>query len=409
MMSIKKSFVTNVGRAMWVALAGIFASASSVAADPYVVGYGDSIVVTNNFIDGAKMVSIDVDGNIRLSEVGTIPVIGLTLNQVEIAVQDKMLAQGYSGATFVWVEMESYAPIVVTGAVEAAGRFDFLPGMDVGAAVAFAGGVGQSGAEFGNAELMLIGARRRAAAVTDLIVNSGLDVARYEAALAGEDVQMILPQSFENGVRGVAHSQIQALFDAKAADLAETRNKAAILLGSWNSDIRAYETQIEILDQRVVNKEAILGTLTEEMADVERLREQGLTTASRFSSQQQRLFDEREELLNLQTTKITTERALSETARTRDAYLADLRSENLRAAEAARAQYETARQDLSFVIEEIAVLSDDVENGNEYDVVEFLYTIRGARADRLGGASVELDTLLMPGDIVVVEVSPNQF
>lgn len=373
------------------------------SADPYRLGIGDRVIVNHDFLDEPKPTQVDLDGNIRLSGIGSIAAEGLTLDEIETAVSHKMSQGGFSGVSFVLAEIAEYAPIVVSGYVARSGRFDFLPGMDVGAALAVAGGVGSGDLPGANSEVLAVNARRRATSAMASIVDAVADIARLEAALAGPDAEIALEPALREAVPPARREGLDARLAAEAAQLAEARRTAAMLVASWSSDIADFEEQTLLLDERITVKEASIANLAGELADIESLRTQGLATTSRLSALQQRLSDDREELLSLQTAKIAARRAASLAARSRDRYLAERRAEDLAALEQARNALIAGRQDYGFAIDELTALRA-VAIAEEELLIEVRYSIRGPRAGRFGETEVTAESALLPGDILVVDL-----
>lgn len=386
-------------------LMGAMLLALPVGADPYRLIIGDKVIVNYDFLDEPKPTTVDLDGNIRLSEVGSIPAAGQTLDEIEDAISQQMTLGGFSGVSFVLVEIAEYAPLVVSGYVDRSGRYDFLPGMDVAAAIALAGGFGSGDIEGPNADVLAVNARRRASAAAERIAGAVANLARLDAALDSPDTPVVLSDDLRAAVPVDLRDGMDMRIEAEKERLGVRRSTTENLVASWNSDIADFREQTILLDERIVIKEEIVATLTAELADLETLRTQGLTTTARFSTQQQRLSDDREELLSLQTAKIAARRAATLAARNRDRFLSDQRQEDLEELKEARVDFESGRREYALAIDELTVLSDDTDAlADEVAVVEVRFVIKGPRADRFGEADITRSTPLLPGDIVVVEV-----
>ena len=246
---------------------------------------------------------------------------------------------------------------------------------------------------------------RRAAAAAEQIAAAISDLAKYEAALAGPQVAIALSETLRAVVPIEVRTTMDARIKAERIQLDQIRDTTKLLVTSWNSDIADFQDQTVLLDERIVIKKEIIATLSADLADLETLRTQGLTTSSRFSNLQQQLSDDREELLNLETAKITARRQATLAARNRNQYLADQRKNNLTALEAARASLALGLSDHRFAVDELTVLKGG--SATLEDAIALLdvsLTIRGPRADRFDGDVVDFETKLLPGDIVVVEV-----
>jgi polysaccharide export outer membrane protein len=124
-----------------VAAGGPYAPAALTGFDtPYQLDAGDRLRVqvfgqeglTNSYI-------VDASGNISMTLIGSVPVRGLTTNQVAAAISNRLRA-GFIRNPHVSVEVEVYRPFFILGEVNAPGQYPYVPNMTVEAAVAIAGG-----------------------------------------------------------------------------------------------------------------------------------------------------------------------------------------------------------------------------------------------------------------------------
>jgi polysaccharide export outer membrane protein len=86
-----------------------------------------------------KTYKVDDTGTVSLPLVGPIVVRGLTVNQTAGAIA-AALAHGFMRNPNVTVQIDSYRPFYIQGAVKNAGQFPYVPGMTIRAAVSTAGG-----------------------------------------------------------------------------------------------------------------------------------------------------------------------------------------------------------------------------------------------------------------------------
>jgi polysaccharide export outer membrane protein len=111
---------------------------------PYALDTGDVVRVTvYGEPEVTKSYRVDDAGAISLPLIGTIPVRGLT-TQMAAASITAALANGYIRDPSVAVEIETYRPFFIQGAVKNGGQFPYVYGMTVRAAVATAGGFGET-------------------------------------------------------------------------------------------------------------------------------------------------------------------------------------------------------------------------------------------------------------------------
>jgi polysaccharide export outer membrane protein len=107
---------------------------------PYALDTGDVIRISvYGEAELTKSYAIDDAGSVSLPLIGAVPVRGRTTQQAAAAITAK-LAQGFIREPSVAVEIETYRPFFIQGAVETAGQFPYVYGMTVRAAISTAGG-----------------------------------------------------------------------------------------------------------------------------------------------------------------------------------------------------------------------------------------------------------------------------
>lgn len=107
---------------------------------PYTLDAGDVLRVTVYGDDSlSKTYKVDDDGTLSFPLVGPVKVRGLTTMEASSALA-AALAQGFMRSPNVTVEIDTYRPFFIQGAVKNGGQFPYVPGMTVRAAVSTAGG-----------------------------------------------------------------------------------------------------------------------------------------------------------------------------------------------------------------------------------------------------------------------------
>ena len=107
---------------------------------PYTLDGGDILRVTVYGDDSlSKTYKVDDDGTLSFPLVGPVRVRGLTTVQAAAALA-AALANGFMRNPNVAVEIDTYRPFFIQGAVKNGGQFPYVPGMTVRAAVSTAGG-----------------------------------------------------------------------------------------------------------------------------------------------------------------------------------------------------------------------------------------------------------------------------
>ncbi len=106
----------------------------------YTLAYGD-VVRVSVYGDDAVSGSYKVDdaGTLSLPLVGPIYVLGRTTSQASASIA-AALANGFVRSPDVAVEIETYRPFFIQGAVKQAGQFTYVSGMTIRSAVSTAGG-----------------------------------------------------------------------------------------------------------------------------------------------------------------------------------------------------------------------------------------------------------------------------
>jgi polysaccharide biosynthesis/export protein len=107
---------------------------------PYTLDTGDVVRVTvYGEAEITKSYKVDDGGDLALPLVGAVSVRGKT-TQMAAAEITAALAAGYIREPSVAVEIDTYRPFFIQGAVKTAGQFPYVYGMTVRAAISTAGG-----------------------------------------------------------------------------------------------------------------------------------------------------------------------------------------------------------------------------------------------------------------------------
>jgi polysaccharide export outer membrane protein len=148
------SSMTPYIRILWVALIALLPAAgcSSQGSDlpemsskpdvsAYHLGPGDRLEIKVLGADElAGQYSVQDDGTIRMLMVGDVPAAGLTPEQVQTKIEDKLKAGRYITQPHASVAVLIYRPFYILGEVSAPGGYPYVSGMKVLSAVAAAHG-----------------------------------------------------------------------------------------------------------------------------------------------------------------------------------------------------------------------------------------------------------------------------
>lgn len=372
-------------------------------AQPYTLVPGDTLSLQHNLTATPKSATIDIDGNIRLPELGTLHAMGLTLDQLETHLSDTLTQTGFRGTPSVSVEITRYAPIVVSGVVQQGGQLEYFPGLTVAVALSLAGGAPNLESDPQNNTLALLNARRNGVRIGEEIAETVALLARLDAALAGPDAEIELTDLLKSYVPQQQMELMTARLSYEAEVLRNQRNTATMLQASWEREITENTLQLELLDKRRNVKTETVSYFEAELAKDDKLRGQGLATNARTSALVQRLADEREDLLALETTKVTVRRAIALAERNMQRFYADQRQQNLESRRTAWARMEQLTSSYGFSLNEMS-LRFGAGSMTEMDnaVMAQHYQIISPRADRFENQSITAQTPLLPGDLLIV-------
>ena len=107
---------------------------------PYTLDGGDILRISVYGDESiSKTYKVDDNGTLSFPLVGLVPVRGMTTAQAAGAIA-AALANGFMRNPNVSVEIDTYRPFFIQGAVKNGGQFAYVPGMTVRAAVSTAGG-----------------------------------------------------------------------------------------------------------------------------------------------------------------------------------------------------------------------------------------------------------------------------
>ncbi len=387
-----------------IALFATLGFGSAAAAQDYQLTIGDRLILDYNFVDKPKEMVIDLDGNIRLSELGSVTANGQTLDEVEELIENRMLESGFSGIPTVSLEIQEYAPVVVTGLAEKGGQFQFFPGMTVGVALAMAGGSNSLQASGPQAEVASMAAQRRSVDFASQIAATAVQITRLIADRDDSPLPLVMDAALRDAIPASDATNLAAHLQGEQAILVNERATAQDLLAQWDKTLSDGQDQIDLLDERIVLKQDLIEQLEDEVEKTNALKQQGLATNTRTITAVQRLADEREDFLALQTTKLTIARAISQTEISRANFLSGRKSGILEALQAARIRMDFLQQSYRLTLNEIAILYGSIDNLSAVTGGPGLsFVLGGPRAGRIPASEITEATPLFPGDILVVK------
>ncbi len=292
---------------------------SAKAADSYTLGPQDvlkirvfewrpSAGVAFEWVPLTGEFTVSADGKLSLPIVGSIAAAGKTPEQVSEIIGEQLQMQiGLQKRPNASIEVSSYRPFFVTGAVATPGKFAYLPGLTVMQALSMAGGTG-------TIDPKIMELQREA------LVNQGtareLDAerlglvakrARIDATLAGL-AKIVFPPELAS--RGEQLGTVQIMNNEQA--LLDSRMK------SLNADLTALQqskvlakNQLEALRLKEVSLNKQIDLANKDLNSVNKLVSQGLTVSSRQMGATQNLADLESRALDVSLAILTTEQDLA--------------------------------------------------------------------------------------------------
>ncbi len=387
-----------------VAAGLLFLAAGPVSAQGYQLVQGDTVEVSF-FGEVERMVArVDVDGYLRLPNVGGVVVAGLTLDEAEDVIEASLKAGGMFLDSSTTVVLAEYAPILVTGDVANPGRFEYLPRMTVGTALGLSGGSQVSGInrlDITRARTDLAAQARR---LNLEIAGTVARIARWEAMLAGTD-RPELTNTLRGAIPEPAAVPLEALMVREGDILANDLKRTEELLGFWEEEISTIEAQRELFAQRIGIQDEIVANAEEELARSEQLLEEGLQLTRAVSSAEQVYANARARTLELESAQIEASRSIGNARRARTMYLAEQREMALQGLQNDRLRLDDLRIDFGRVVEQLTNISaGNIASMVASEVFDVRFSIASPREGRPGEAEITSDTLLLPGDMLYVEV-----
>ncbi|AYC99967.1 polysaccharide biosynthesis/export family protein [Neorhizobium sp. NCHU2750] len=402
-------------RALLLAI-GAFASTFSVAqASTYLLGPMDvlkirvfewrpSAGVAYEWVPLTGEFTVSASGTLSLPIVGTIPVAGKTPEEVGDIIGDQLQQQiGLQKKPNASIEISSYRPFFVTGAVATPGKFNYLPGLTVTQALSMAGGSGSVDPKIMEVQretLVNQGSMRELDAErTGLIARQ----ARVDAMLASA-TKINFPRELTERAAQPAIAQLM-------------RNEQALLdsrLRSMQSDVTALEqskilarNQLEALKQKEESLTKQIDMANKDLSSVNKLVSQGLTVSTRALGATQNVADLESRNLDVSLAILTTQQDLTKLDQDEQAvsekYKASALTEaaDLRDRIAANDEKTKTAQALMLNIQMRvpAAISAMNAEGRPRTITKISRTVNGTAETLV----VKDDDLVQPGDVIRVE------
>ncbi len=219
---------------------------------------------------------VDALGRIMLPRLGSIDVAGQGLDRIRQTIETELSERDIILEPTVVVEVASYRPIYVGGAVAQQGAVPYEPGLTVRHALLLAGGVDLDESEdISAADLLAMNAEWRATAFALLEVNSR--IARLEAELEHRAELRPLDVPAED-VAGSEAAEIRTLDSALLSERLEIRSAQEEHLHDLMGVI---DVELDVLGEQAAHQQRESELQEEDVQNAQALLEKGLTSQPR--------------------------------------------------------------------------------------------------------------------------------
>ncbi|MEP0962802.1 MAG: polysaccharide biosynthesis/export family protein [Roseobacter sp.] len=380
-------------------------------AQPYRLAAGDRVLVQIIELNNQSYIgTVDIAGEIRLPYLGTHQAANKTLDElaqdISLSVAGRQIQLVKDGVASVivlderdiFVDIDTYRPITIVGAVASPGRIAFEPGINVRAAIGTAGGTALAGQT--DRVDQLANFRTRQAELKETEAWLAAELWRIDVLLTGADRDVPLEGEFQfieeqlepedvEGIRQLidgARAQLKREQEDNSARVALTEKRIAFL----ETALEQFQTASEIEENR--------------LQDVLQLSNRGLTTANTLDNAREGALNASSRLLTTQADLATAERELQSFIIEQQGLnedfvqtLRDLRAKTERSYNEATARLNSLNRELALG----SVVEDDDNSG---DLRFILHRQNGADET---STEVSPSALLNPGDVVEVVFTYN--
>lgn len=392
------------------AVAAMLLGAGPASAEPYRLSLGDRLLVRIIPLEGPGYVStVDTAGEIRLPYLGTHQALGRTLDElaqdIALSVAGRQIRSVQGGvATMlvldeqdIFLDIETYRPVTMTGAIADPGPIPFEPGLTVRAAIGAAGGLTTSGGFERFDQQANFRTRQAEARETEAWLASEL----WRIHVLLEDLPSDTP------IDGPFQVVADRLDSAEIDNLRRLVDGARAVLdrGLEDKEARIILTQkrIDFLRQAFAQFQTASEIEEERLQDILTLANRGLTTASALDSAREGALNASSRVLTTQADLASAERDLQtliiEKRGLQEDFVQTLQDEQAKT----ERTYDEARARLDSLNRELA-LGALVETGSDAapDVRILLYRQNGTEEATM---EVSPSQRLRPGDVIEVMVS----
>ncbi|ABG33304.1 polysaccharide biosynthesis protein [Roseobacter denitrificans] len=409
---MRKSLTEIIGRTARTFAVGLLCTlATAATAEPYRLAPGDRVLVQIIELNNHSYVgTVDTAGQIRLPYLGTHLAANKTLDElsqdISLAVAGQQIRSVQNGISSVivldeqdiFLDIDTYRPVTVVGAVAAPGRVPFEPGLNVRAAIGSAGG----NALAGQTERVdqLANFRTRQAELRETEAWLAAELWRIDVLLSGADSDTPIGEEYrivEDRLDSRDVENFRRMIDGARAQLDRERedNAARIVLTKKRTEfletaLAQFQTASEIEEER--------------LQDVLQLSNRGLTTVNSLDNAREGALNASSRLLTTQADLAAAESELQSLMIEKQGLDADFVQALMDEKAKFERDYDEARARLTSLNRELALGTFTAEQDDSTELQYILHRQDGASET---STEVTPDTLLRPGDVVEVIFTYN--
>lgn len=384
------------------AVASIIASVSGALAEPYRLVAGDSVQLMYSGLGAPIELTIDINGQVRVVNVGGVTIADLTMDEAEKKLEKDIIDSGMFIEPIVSLQLMRYAPVVVAGDVARPGRFDFTAGMTVASALALSGGSELAGISRYELQTTRSDLEAEIKTLNLQIATTVADMARYQAVLDGQE-EVTLSDEMMSTIPAKDAVDLSAIVAKSNEILRSEATQEAELMAVWAEEIAAIEQQIVLFGDRIEVQKEIVASAAADLENSRDLQNRGLQTNTRLAAAEQRDADARSRVIELESARILATQSVADAKAEQSSYRTTRITDALNKLKDDQVKVDTLTLDYSSSLEQLALLtSGSISALLRSDAVQLTYVLQGPRADRLSAEEIDESTELLPGDTLIV-------
>lgn len=353
-------------------------------------------------------ISVDMAGGAAFPLIGSVEVAGLTIAEVRTEVGTKLAASYFRRidndsesvlkirSEEVLVDVVSYRPVYVDGAVAEPGALEFAAGLTVRQAIAARGGVAlPTELSRDDVEAQLSRVRSEHEATVLELASKMAELARAQALFDGTETidatvldGLDIADPYRNELIAIANARVTAATEQRAEDMALHEDQIANL-----------RTQIVDALRQAESAQEAYASERREVSRIQQLFDNGLYSADRLALARRTFLQTSAQLLNFRSNIAELESDQFDMLRERDVSGAGRKQDLLQQVQDLSAQVQVLSAQANGLAQQDQILSQrqGVALGSSGAVIT--KHRQGEQA-----AEADLDSLLMPGDVVTVSL-----